>query len=39
MAAPEPFTGTTTHTPVRHHILSVLVENKAGVLEIGRANV
>ena len=30
MAAPEPFTGTTTHTPVRHHILSVLVENKAG---------
>lgn len=32
MAAPEPFTGVTTHTPLRHHILSVLVENKAGVL-------
>ena len=31
-ATPEPFLGTTTHTPVRHHILSVLVENKAGVL-------
>jgi acetolactate synthase-1/3 small subunit len=32
MAAPEPFTGTTVTSPVRHHILSVLVENKAGVL-------
>jgi acetolactate synthase-1/3 small subunit len=32
MAVPEPFTGATTSTPVRHHILSVLVENKAGVL-------
>ena len=31
-ATPEPFLGTTDHTPVRHHILSVLVENKAGVL-------
>jgi len=30
--SPEPFLGTTSHTPVRHHILSVLVENKAGVL-------
>jgi acetolactate synthase-1/3 small subunit len=29
---PEPFLGTTDSTPVRHHILSVLVENKAGVL-------
>jgi len=29
---PEPFLGATSHTPVRHHILSVLVENKAGVL-------
>jgi len=29
---PEPFLGVTDHTPVRHHILSVLVENKAGVL-------
>jgi acetolactate synthase-1/3 small subunit len=29
---PEPFLGATDHTPVRHHILSVLVENKAGVL-------
>jgi acetolactate synthase-1/3 small subunit len=29
---PEPFLGTTDATPVRHHILSVLVENKAGVL-------
>jgi len=28
----EPFSGTTEHTPVSHHILSVLVENKAGVL-------
>ncbi|MBU6233592.1 MAG: acetolactate synthase small subunit [Acidobacteria bacterium] len=32
MAAPEPFTGATSHSPVQHHILSVLVENKAGVL-------
>lgn len=32
MAVPEPFTGVTTTSPVRHHILSVLVENKAGVL-------
>jgi acetolactate synthase-1/3 small subunit len=32
MNAPEPFLGVTEHTPVRHHILSVLVENKAGVL-------
>jgi acetolactate synthase-1/3 small subunit len=30
--SPEPFLGTTDRTPVRHHILSVLVENKAGVL-------
>ncbi|CAB4818452.1 MAG: acetolactate synthase small subunit [Actinobacteria bacterium] len=30
--APEPFLGTTESTPIRHHILSVLVENKAGVL-------
>ncbi len=30
--SPEPFLGTTSHSPVRHHILSVLVENKAGVL-------
>ncbi|MUH58580.1 MAG: acetolactate synthase small subunit [Actinobacteria bacterium] len=29
---PEPFTGVTSSSPVRHHILSVLVENKAGVL-------
>jgi acetolactate synthase-1/3 small subunit len=29
---PEPFLGTTEVAPVRHHILSVLVENKAGVL-------
>ncbi len=29
---PEPFLGVTDRTPVRHHILSVLVENKAGVL-------
>ena len=29
---PEPFLGATEATPVRHHILSVLVENKAGVL-------
>jgi acetolactate synthase-1/3 small subunit len=28
----EPFVGPTEHTPVHHHILSVLVENKAGVL-------
>ena len=32
MTAPEPFLGTTAHTPVRHHILSVLVENKPGAL-------
>jgi len=32
MNAPEPFLGDVVHTPVRHHILSVLVENKAGVL-------
>ena len=32
MNTPEPFLGTTEHSPVRHHILSVLVENKAGVL-------
>jgi acetolactate synthase I/III small subunit len=30
--APEPFTGAGGQTPVGHHILSVLVENKAGVL-------
>jgi acetolactate synthase I/III small subunit len=30
--SPEPFLGDIEHTPVRHHILSVLVENKAGVL-------
>jgi acetolactate synthase I/III small subunit len=29
---PEPYLGATDHTPVRLHILSVLVENKAGVL-------
>ncbi|MHB8378724.1 MAG: acetolactate synthase small subunit [Acidimicrobiales bacterium] len=29
---PEPFLGVADRTPVRHHILSVLVENKAGVL-------
>ncbi len=32
MTAPEPFLGDTPRTPVRHHILSVLVENKSGVL-------
>lgn len=32
MTAPEPFLGETTRTPVRHHILSVLVENKPGAL-------
>ncbi len=32
MTAPEPFLGVLDRTPVRHHILSVLVENKAGVL-------
>jgi acetolactate synthase-1/3 small subunit len=32
MNTPEPFLGATSRTPVRHHILSVLVENKAGVL-------
>ncbi|MFY9783244.1 MAG: acetolactate synthase small subunit [Acidimicrobiales bacterium] len=30
--SPEPYLGDIDHTPVRHHILSVLVENKAGVL-------
>ncbi len=30
--SPEPFLGEVDATPVRHHILSVLVENKAGVL-------
>ncbi len=30
--APEPFLGVTDRTPVQHHILSVLVENKSGVL-------
>lgn len=30
--APEPFLGDVDRTPVTHHILSVLVENKAGVL-------
>ena len=30
--SPEPFLGDMPHTPVRHHILSVLVENKPGVL-------
>ncbi len=29
---PEPFLGEVDSAPVRHHILSVLVENKAGVL-------
>ena len=29
---PEPIEGEADPTPVRHHILSVLVENKAGVL-------
>jgi acetolactate synthase-1/3 small subunit len=32
VAPPEPYLGKTDHTPVHHHILSVLVENKAGVL-------
>lgn len=32
MTPPEPFLGVLDRTPVRHHILSVLVENKAGVL-------
>ncbi|HVB52066.1 MAG TPA: acetolactate synthase small subunit [Acidimicrobiales bacterium] len=32
MTPPEPYLGAANHTPVRHHILSVLVENKAGVL-------
>jgi acetolactate synthase-1/3 small subunit len=32
MTPPEPFAAEIVHTPVRHHILSVLVENKAGVL-------
>lgn len=31
-AVPEPFEGVSATTPVTHHILSVLVENKAGVL-------
>jgi acetolactate synthase-1/3 small subunit len=30
--SPEPYLGGVSRTPVRHHILSVLVENKAGVL-------
>lgn len=30
--SPEPFLGQSDAAPVRHHILSVLVENKAGVL-------
>ncbi len=30
--SPEPYLGDTARTPVRHHILSVLVENKPGVL-------
>ena len=30
--SPEPFLGDSDRSPVRHHILSVLVENKAGVL-------
>jgi acetolactate synthase I/III small subunit len=30
--SPEPFLGEIDPSPVRHHILSVLVENKAGVL-------
>jgi acetolactate synthase I/III small subunit len=30
--SPEPYLGDAPHTPVRHHILSVLVENKPGVL-------
>jgi acetolactate synthase-1/3 small subunit len=30
--SPEPFLGQSDDAPVRHHILSVLVENKAGVL-------
>jgi len=32
MSPPEPYLGEVSRTPVRHHILSVLVENKAGVL-------
>lgn len=31
-AVPEPFLGSSSAAPVTHHILSVLVENKAGVL-------
>ncbi len=31
-AVPEPYLGATPTSPVTHHILSVLVENKAGVL-------
>ena len=34
--SPEPFLGDAPHTPVRHHILSVLVENKPGVLSARR---
>jgi acetolactate synthase-1/3 small subunit len=30
--SPEPFLGQSDPAPIRHHILSVLVENKAGVL-------
>ncbi|MFI5035145.1 MAG: acetolactate synthase small subunit [Acidimicrobiales bacterium] len=30
--SPEPYLGDAPHSPVRHHILSVLVENKPGVL-------
>jgi acetolactate synthase regulatory subunit len=30
--SPEPYLGDTARTPIRHHILSVLVENKPGVL-------
>ncbi|MGA2968553.1 MAG: acetolactate synthase small subunit [Acidimicrobiales bacterium] len=32
MTPPEPYLGITDHTPIRLHILSVLVENKPGVL-------
>ncbi len=32
MNTPEPFLGDVAHSPVRHHILSVMVENKSGVL-------
>lgn len=30
--SPEPFLGADSRSPIRHHILSVLVENKSGVL-------